>query len=52
MEIFFGGGGHICSMWKFLGLGLNLSHSSDNARSLTTPPPPTPSDQGTLEGFF
>ena len=29
---------YACSMWKFLGLGLNLSHSSDpspNTRSLT-----------------
>ena len=27
--------GHIHSMWKFLGHGVNLHDSSDNARSLT-----------------
>ena len=26
-------------MWKFLGQGWNLRHSSDNAESLTTRPP-------------
>ena len=26
-------------MWKFLGQGLNLHHTSDNAKSLTTRPP-------------
>ena len=28
-----------CSMWKFPGQWLNLSHSSDNTRSLTARPP-------------
>ena len=35
---FFFGGGHTCGMQKFPGQGLNLSHSSDNTRSLITWP--------------
>ena len=35
----FWGFGHICDMRKFPGLGSNLSHSCDNAQSLTTRPP-------------
>ena len=31
--------GHTCSMQMFLGQGSNLSHSSDNAESLTARPP-------------
>ena len=31
--------GSTCSMRKFLGQGLILSHSSDNAKSLTIRPP-------------
>ena len=31
--------GCTCGMWKFLGQGLNLSHGSDNAESLTARPP-------------
>lgn len=30
--------GPACSMWKFPGRGLNLSHSSDNPEPLTTRP--------------
>ena len=33
---FFGGGGGGCSLWKFQGQGLNLSHNSDKAESLMT----------------
>ena len=33
--LFFGGGGHAYSMQKFPDQGSNLSHSSDNAGSLT-----------------
>ena len=34
-NIFFFLFGLACCMWKFPGQGLNLCHSSDNARSLT-----------------
>ena len=34
-HFFLGGGCCVCSIQKFLGQGLNLHHSSDNARSLT-----------------
>ena len=45
------GGGHTCGLWKFLGQGWDLCHSSDNAKSRTARPPGN-SKAGGLFFFF
>ena len=43
---------HSCSLWKFLGQGWNLHHSSDNARSLMARPPGVSNQNNFNDNFF
>ena len=44
--------GHTHAIWKFMGQGSKLSHSSDNAESLTTMPPGNSHDRSVIYPTF